>query len=141
MCKWIWRLSQGETGLWLDFLRAKYFPSDNFFASTGSGFLFWNSIQALRPIFAMGAKFSVKGGRSTRFWLDLWIGDQPLWSRFRDLYNIALEPNFFVAQAMGVSPPGLLFRLELTGSETTSLGNLLTLVGEVTISQGPDIVS
>ena len=93
MCKWIWKMSQGETGLWIDLLRVKYFPNGSFFEAAPRGSPFWNSIQALKPFFARGAKFGVNNGRSTRVWLDLWIGHQPLWSEFRQLYSIAVEPR------------------------------------------------
>ena len=59
MCKWIWKLSQGTTGLWVDLLRAKYFPNGNFFEGVARGSPFWNDLQADRPAFALGAKFSM----------------------------------------------------------------------------------
>ncbi|XBI58030.1 hypothetical protein VPH35_039323 [Triticum aestivum] len=49
----------GETGLWMDLLRAKYFPEGNFFEAAAHGSPFWNSIQSLKPFFARGARFSV----------------------------------------------------------------------------------
>lgn len=79
MCKWIWKLSQGAIGLWADLLHAKYFPNGNFFEAVDRGSPFWNAIQIIKPAFAMGAKFTVHDGRSTRFWLDLWVGSQPIW--------------------------------------------------------------
>ena len=46
-----------------------------------------------------------------------------------------------MAQVLAESPLVLLFRRELTGSETASLGNLLSLLEGVVLTQGPDIVS
>ena len=106
MCKWIWKLSQGGTGLWIDLLRAKYFPHGNFFEASPHGSPFWTSIQSLKPYFARGARFTVNNGRSTRFWHDVWIGQQPLWSEFPHLYAIAVEPNQLVASALSASPVG-----------------------------------
>ena len=105
MCKWIWKMTQGETGLWIDLLRAKYFPRGDFFDAAPSGSPFWNSIQSLKPLFARGAKFAVNNGRSTRLWLDHWIGQRPLWAEFRQLYSLAVEPEQRVASALSTSPP------------------------------------
>ena len=52
-----------------------------------------------------------------------------------------LEPHIFVVQALAESPPALQFWRELTGPETASLGNLLTLLEGAALSQGPDVVS
>ena len=97
-------MTQGKTGLWIDLLRAKYFLHGNFFDAAPRGSPFWNSIQSLKPFFARGAKFGVNNGRSTRLWLDLWIGQRPLWSEFRQLYSIAVEPDQRVASALSASP-------------------------------------
>ena len=82
MCKWIWKLSQGAMGLRVDLLREKYFPYGNFFEGVARGSPFWNDLQAVRPAFAMGAKFAIGNGRLAHFWLDHWVGSQPLWSEF-----------------------------------------------------------
>lgn len=34
LTKWIWKLSQNASGLWVDLLKAKYFPNGNFFEAT-----------------------------------------------------------------------------------------------------------
>lgn len=98
LCKWIWKISQGATGLWVDLLRAKYFPNGNFFEGEQRGSPFWNDLQANKPAFAMGAKFAIGNGRSARFWTNHWVGSQPLWAEFQDLYTIAVDPAMSVAE-------------------------------------------
>ena len=100
MCKWIWKLAQGATGLWADILRAKYFPNGNFFDGEARGSPFWQDLQAIRPAFDQGAKFNIGNGRSTRFWLDFWVGVRPLWEEFLELYALAVRPNQKVAEAL-----------------------------------------
>lgn len=70
MCKWIWKIVQGSSGLWVDLLRAKYFPNGNFFEGRARGSPFWNDLQSIKAAFALGAKFLIGDGRSTRFWTE-----------------------------------------------------------------------
>lgn len=74
LSKWIWRLSQNASGLWAALSKAKYFPDIYFFESKVCGSPFWNGIQAVKPIFALGAKFSTGNGQSMLFYLTIgWI--------------------------------------------------------------------
>ena len=73
LTKWWWRLAQSESGLWVDLIQAKYFPDGNLFKAQSFGSAFWTGIQAIRPTFLVGARFSVNNGMSTRFWLDKWL--------------------------------------------------------------------
>ena len=141
MCKWIWKLSQGATGLWADLLRAKYFPNGNFFEGRTRGSPFWNDLQAVRPAFALGAKFAIGNGRSARFWLDMWVGEQPLLAQFQDLYVLAVNPEQSVATALASNPPEIHFRRELTGPEQAHLEDLLALIQLVTLSTSADTVT
>ena len=61
---------------------------------------FWQDLQAIRPAFDQGAKFNIGNGRSTRFWLDFWVGVRPLWEEFLELYALAVRPNQKVAEAL-----------------------------------------
>ncbi|XP_040249723.1 uncharacterized mitochondrial protein AtMg00310-like [Aegilops tauschii subsp. strangulata] len=141
MCKWIWKISQGATSLWVDLPRAKYFPNGNFFEGAARGSPFWNDLQAIRPAFAMGAKFIIGDGRSARFWLDYWAGSQPLWSEFQDLYALAVNPNQSVASALARPPPAIHFRRELNGQEDANLATLLALISPVELSTSADSVT
>ena len=141
MCKWIWKLSQGAIDLWVDMLRNKYFPNGNFFEGRARGSPFWNDLQAVRPAFALGAKFVVGDGRSARFWLDLWLGANPLWAQFQDLYALAVNPEMTVATALASNPPAIHFRRELTGLEQARFEELLGLTQSATLSTSADTVT
>ena len=94
----------------------------------------------MRPAFALGAKFSIGNGRSARFWLDHWVGSQPLWSEFQDLYVQAVNPEMSVASALASSPPAICFRRELSGTEQDHLAELLSLIAPVSLSSSDDTV-
>lgn len=96
LSKWWWRLAQNELGLWAQLLKAKYFPKGNPFTASPNGSVFWNGIQAVWPAFAIGAKFQINNGQSTRFWLDCWLGPAPLWQSHPNLYQIATNTNIMV---------------------------------------------
>ena len=89
----------------------------------------------------MGAKFSIGNGQSTRFWTNLWIGAQPLWTEFRDLYDIAVNPGMSVADALRSPPSEIHFKRELLGPEQASLVALRQLIDRVVLSDQPDAVS
>ena len=141
MCKWIWKIAQGASGLWVDLLKAKYFPNGNFFEGRARGSPFWNDLQTIKSAFALGAKFSTGDGRSVRFWTDLWIGSRPLWEEFRDLYDIAVDPGMSVADALRSTPSEIHFKRELLGPEQASLVALRQLIDRVVLSDQPDAVS
>lgn len=121
--------------------KSKYFPNGTFFESTIRGSPFWNSIQAVKPAFALGAKFTVRDGRSIRFWLDTWAGDRPLWMEYQGLYSIAVRPDMSIARAMCVPPPVIPFRRELLPIEAASWDSLCTRLGSFNLSACPDVVS
>ena len=57
--------------MWLDILKAKYFPSSSpMFTLPLGGSQFWKSLVKVRPIFPSFVKFVVGDGSSIRFWLD-----------------------------------------------------------------------
>nr|XP_020188520.2 uncharacterized protein LOC109774221 [Aegilops tauschii subsp. strangulata] len=135
------KISQGEAGLWADLLRAKYFPNGSFFQGATRGSPFWNDLQSVRQAFTLGAKFAIGDGRSARFWLDLWIGTQPLWVEFQDLYSIAVDPDLTVASVLSSSPPAIYLRRELSAVEQASLEAMQQLIGQTTLSRQADSVS
>ena len=140
MCKWIWKLSQGAAGLWADILRAKYFPNGNFFEGEARGSPFWQDLQAIRPAFDKGAKSQVGNGRSTRFWLDFWVGTCPLWEVFPELYALAVVPDQRVAEALD-HPLAIAFCRNLNEQEAAKWEALLQLIAPIALTEERDRVS
>lgn len=141
LTKWWWRLAQNESGLWADILRAKYFPDGNLFKDKTKGSPFWNGIQAVRPAFSVGAHFTINNGMATRFWLDRWWGQSPLWQSHPDLYQLATDTNIFVGDVLRVHPPAISFMRPLNPVEAASWAALVHDLRGRTLCQGADEVS
>jgi hypothetical protein len=70
MTKWIWRLFDPaeHNSLWFKLLQAKYFNTDNIFATTSQGgSQFWRSINKIKHFFKLGARYHVENGEKTSF--------------------------------------------------------------------------
>jgi hypothetical protein len=67
--------------------------------STGNqgGSQFWQSILKIKHLFRSRARFHIQNGRSTRFWLDLWWGDEPLALKFPSLFDICSDQEILVS--------------------------------------------
>jgi hypothetical protein len=60
LVKWIWRLYDGEQGLWADIIRNKYLRDKDLLMDTPrTGSQFWSAIQKLKHLFRLGAKHLV----------------------------------------------------------------------------------
>jgi hypothetical protein len=73
-------------------------------------------------------RFKVQDGAQTRFWEDLWIGQEPLMQRFPSLYNIVRKKNATVAQVLSTTPLNVSFRRALVGD---NWARWLQLVGSI----------
>ncbi|KAK6126762.1 hypothetical protein DH2020_039507 [Rehmannia glutinosa] len=75
LAKQAWRLVTRPASLLARLLRAKYFPSGDFFnAQLGSRPSWsWRSILESRPIISVGARRLIRSGTTTRIWLDPWL--------------------------------------------------------------------
>ena len=140
LSKWWWRLAQNETSLWAQLLKAKYFPNGNPFSAPANGSVFWKGIQAVRPAFALGAKFQIQNGHSTRFWLDHWLGASPLWQSHPNLFRIATDSNILVGEAARTDPPAIHFMRALSNAEREAWDDLVHQIGDNRIGPGEDLV-
>lgn len=87
LAKWAWKILTGEGGLWVDIIRHKYLqhaplPTDQ----PQHGSAFWKAITKIRHLLRIGAVHTIGNGRSTMFWLDVWLGPNPLASEFPRLF-------------------------------------------------------
>ena len=141
LTKWWWCLSQNESGLWAQLFCAKYFPNVNPFTAGSSGSTFWNGIQAVRPAFSIGAQFCVNNGTSTRFWLDCWWAQAPLWQSHPELYQLATDTNIMVDDALRVHPPAISFFRPLEEGEAQAWNALVAELEGKRLSQDNDEIS
>jgi hypothetical protein len=55
-------------------------------------------------------------GKKTRFWEDVWLGEQPLAQQYPSLYNIVQQKNVLIADALTGAHLNIKFRRTLTGN-------------------------
>jgi hypothetical protein len=113
MTIWIWGLfDPNERGnLWHKLLRTKYRNADNIFAKTGQGdSQFWQSINKIKLLLKLGAKFLLGNGERVLFWTDWWLGEGPLTVRFPRLSDKCDSKEKFAAQVCPLTPISLQFR-------------------------------
>lgn len=84
MGKMEWRVINENDKLWTEVIRAKYGWNeenvDNIKPKKGSSNL-WQGITKAIPLICQGFSFTVRNGKQTRFWTNVWLGDKPLSER------------------------------------------------------------
>jgi hypothetical protein len=78
----------------------------------------------------------VVDGRRTLFWLDLWVGSEPLKDSFPSLFAICEDPMILVAQACGM-PGAIRFHRSLAALRATWL-ELAAVVDSIQLGVGAD---
>ncbi|KAE8776306.1 abc transporter g family member 37 [Hordeum vulgare] len=98
MLRWVWRILQGDGGLWLQLIEAKYLRGRPLLAcSLANGSQFWKSIQSIKHEIRLGLRVSVGNGSGTQFWLDSWLEEEPLRFHFPRLFAICSDPVVLVS--------------------------------------------
>jgi len=98
MLRWVWRILRGEGGLWLQLIQAKYLRGEPLLAcSRTDGSQFWRAIQRIKEDIRLGISFSLGNGHGIQFWLDPWLGMEPLRVAFPGLFSICVDPSVLVA--------------------------------------------
>src|SRR4051812_11005538 len=142
LSRWLWRISQGHGGLWLDIISNKYLRGQPLaFCQRSGGSQFWQSVIQLLPVLRIGTSISVGSGAATLFWFDRWAGDAPFMARFPDLFSIAVVPTISVQQAL-IDLGRLTFRRPFGPPEVAAWHELLDCIAlhEPTVDAAPDEV-
>ena len=142
LTRWLWRISQGHGGLWLDIIRNKYLRGQPLtFCQRCGGSPFWQSVVQLLPVLRIGTSISVGSGTATLFWFDRWAGDSPFATRFPDLFSIAVAPLISVERAL-IDLGRLAFRRPFGPPDSAAWRELLDCVAlhEPVVDVGPDQV-
>ena len=142
LTRWLWRISQGHGGLWLDIIRNKYLRGQPLaFCQRSGGSQFWQSVVQLLPVLRIGTSVSVGSGTATLFWFNRWAGDSPFAARFPDLFSIAVAPLISVERAL-IDLGRLTFRRPFGPPEAAAWLELLDCVAlhEPAVDAGPDEV-
>mgnify|MGYP006267382677 CR=1 FL=1 len=101
LTRWLWRIANGEGGLWLTIIHNKYLCGQPLaFCQRSGRSQFRQAVIQLLPVLHIGTSISVGSGSSTLFWFDRWLGDSPLAARFLDLFAIPVDPRVSVESAL-----------------------------------------
>ena len=94
----------------------------------------WKSVVDGLASFRLHSSVSLANGRHTAFWLDCWIGDSPLSTRFPALFSHTTRPHAQVAAVMGTAISlSLVPRLSSTAS--TELASLMEDLQTINLTQ------
>nr|XP_020193283.1 uncharacterized protein LOC109779090 [Aegilops tauschii subsp. strangulata] len=140
LTRWLWRISNGEGGLWLRIIQQKYLRGQPLaFCQRSGGSQFWQSIIQLLPVLRTGTSIAVGSSTATLFWFDRWAGDAPFATRFPGLFSIAVEPRVSVAVAL-IDLGQLAFRRPFGPADTADWHDLLDCIAlhEPDLDMGDD---
>jgi hypothetical protein len=129
LSKWMFKLFN-ETGLWQELLRKKYLHSKTLtqVERRKGDSQFWTGLMEIKNEFLAKGRLDVGDGNQTRFWEDLWIGNEPFMNKFPSLYGIVRRKNVTVAKVLSAIPLCVSFRRGLSGENRS---RWLELVGTV----------
>lgn len=106
LSKWQWRFAIEKTALWRSIIAEKYGTEAlNWFSKYPTvtyGRSLWKGIMKCSSIFRSHIRFKVNYGTGTRFWMDNWLTDEPLHSKYPNLFVVSREKNLTVAEVYGV---------------------------------------
>ena len=95
--KWLWRYVNEIDYLWRRVVDCKYGSQRGGWCSNQTrdpyGVSLWKYIRAGWESFAKHITFKMGDGSRIKFWKDSWCGDQPLQTRFPELFRLACDPN------------------------------------------------
>ncbi|KAE8773845.1 retrotransposon unclassified [Hordeum vulgare] len=141
MLCWVWRILQGDGGLWLQLIEAKYLRGRPLLAcSLATGSQFWKSIQGIKNDIRLGLRISVGNRAETQFWLDPWMDGEPLRLRFPSLFAICDDPAVLVSASAVEDGWQVAFRRPLGPAEVQDW-ELLQVVVPLPASSSRDSVS
>jgi hypothetical protein len=106
-----------EEGVWQEILKKKYLKNKTLsqVEKKRGDSHFWSGLMDVKNMFLERGHFSVQDGAQTRFWEDLWLGDEPFMTKYASLYNIARKKNVPVAQVLSTEPFNFSFRRAAIG--------------------------
>ena len=86
-----WKILTQPDNFWVQQIRAKYGPPEQFFDSKAkqTDSWVWKCLLRLRPFIKQGIRWKVGNGRTINFWTDIWCADETLASILNvDLGNL-----------------------------------------------------
>jgi len=94
LSKWLFRLVN-EDGMWQSILKRKYLQNKTLtqVEKKKGDSHFWSGLMEVKDLFLRMGRFKIRDGTQTRFWEDLWLGDELLMLAYPSLYRIVRKKN------------------------------------------------
>ncbi|XP_026383460.1 uncharacterized protein LOC113278957 [Papaver somniferum] len=67
------------------------------------GYSIWKGINKYTELFKSNCIFRLGDGTRISFWIDIWVGDQPLFQRFPAVYGVCATKNHTISQMYNVN--------------------------------------
>lgn len=138
LVKWSWKLDT-QDGLWQDIIRAKYLKRDTVATVKGkfSDSPIWKAIMKVKEHYIAGREVTLNSGDVARFCLDPLRGNQPLYSKFSELFGICNMQDIIVDKWKSINI-NTFFRRRLGPSLSSQWEELCSLVVGLNLSNEPD---
>ena len=82
--------------------------------------------------------FKVNNGSQTRFWEDVWLGNQLLKLKFPSLFNIVYMKQDTVAAILNSTPLNVSFRRALRGQNLNSWNRIVSSIADLQLREDLD---
>jgi hypothetical protein len=130
-----------EEGMWQRLLKNKYLNSKSLsqVSKRAGESQFWSGLMDVKDQFLSMGRFKVNSGEQTRFWEDVWLGNETLMKRYLSLYNIARRKNVTVTSVLSSVPLNMSFRRALTGKNLGCWLHLVERLIGVELSDNDDV--
>ena len=140
LSKWLFKLLN-EDGLWQELLRNKYLKDKTLGGCTKRPTYshFWKGLMNVKDTFMSFGSFKVKDGSHTRFWMDTWLGSQPLKDKFPALFNIVRRKQDSVAKVLASVPLNISFRRNLAGRNLRDWHRIVASLQDVNLQEERDV--
>jgi hypothetical protein len=99
LCKWWWIL-ETQQGLWQEIVRAKYVKGVPIclIKNRVSDSPVWKDMMKVHHIYLKGREYKINNGKAVSFWLDAWLGADPLCKQYPVLYDLCEDQRCSVSE-------------------------------------------
>ncbi|KAG8059118.1 hypothetical protein GUJ93_ZPchr0002g26060 [Zizania palustris] len=137
--KWIYNIERGQEGTCYTVMRNKYNLSKGVLqADMNKGSYFWKGLNKSKMWVRLGCGFEVGAGTKTSFWHDVWDGDTPLKTRFRELFEGCRNNNLAIAETVKMVQENTLFRRSLRVGDLDNWKDLSAIIRRLEGGDGSD---
>ncbi|GJT42663.1 RNA-directed DNA polymerase, eukaryota, reverse transcriptase zinc-binding domain protein [Tanacetum coccineum] len=144
--KWRWRLVTKPDLLWVKLIKSIHGPEAGFDGKGYSSSGVWPSIVGTSNYLHShnilpkdSLKCHLGNGTTIRFWKDLWLGDEPLYSRYNRLFRLDINENYLLSERYNEGRWNWQWLRPIAPSRAEAmLQSLLTNLAEVTLYSSPD---